>query len=128
MERDQIKTDLSALFMPRQPAMSYDEAENLMLEWNEDLDGMECFVLEGKKFVRLPEEEIGTFWCYVLARSIQVCSTTRRRNRYVTVGEWGRGWGRNRKEEKRESNVRMERRFGRHGVFCIRGLEVCSTI
>ena len=59
MERDQIKTDLSALFMPRQPAMSYDEAENLMLEWNEDLDGMECFVLEGKKFVRLPEEEIG---------------------------------------------------------------------
>ena len=28
-------------------------------EWNEDLDGMECFVLEGKKFVRLPEEEMG---------------------------------------------------------------------
>lgn len=32
-----------------------------MEEWNEDLDGMECFVLEGKKFTRLPEEEIGTF-------------------------------------------------------------------
>ena len=31
-----------------------------MEEWNEDLDGMECFVLEGRKFVRLPEEEIGT--------------------------------------------------------------------
>ena len=30
-----------------------------MQEWNEDLDGMESFVLEGKKFVRLPEEEIG---------------------------------------------------------------------
>ena len=30
-----------------------------MEEWNEDLDGMECFVLEGRKFVRLPEEEIG---------------------------------------------------------------------
>ena len=30
-----------------------------MLEWNEDLDGMESFVLEGKKFVRLPEEEMG---------------------------------------------------------------------
>ena len=30
-----------------------------MQEWNEDLDGMEIFVLEGKKFVRLPEEEIG---------------------------------------------------------------------
>ena len=33
--------------------------EQLMQEWNEDLDGMEIFVLEGKKFVRLPEEEIG---------------------------------------------------------------------
>ena len=32
-----------------------------MQEWNEDLDGMECFVLEGKKFVRLPEEEVGQF-------------------------------------------------------------------
>ena len=32
-----------------------------MQEWNEDLDGMESFVLEGKKFVRLPEEEIGTY-------------------------------------------------------------------
>ncbi len=30
-----------------------------MLEWNEDLDGMESFVLEGKKFVRLPDEELG---------------------------------------------------------------------
>ena len=29
------------------------EAENLMLEGNEDLDRMECFVLEEKKFVRL---------------------------------------------------------------------------
>lgn len=28
-------------------------------EWNEDLDGMESFVLEGKKFVRLPDEELG---------------------------------------------------------------------
>ena len=38
------------------------------MEWNEDLDGMECFVLEGKKFVRLPEDEIGHFHtadCYV---------------------------------------------------------------
>lgn len=30
-----------------------------MEEWNEDLEAMESFVLEGKKFVRLPEEEIG---------------------------------------------------------------------
>jgi len=67
-ERDRIKTDLSALFMPRQPAMTADEAEQLMLEWNEDLDGMENFVLEGKKFVRLPPDELGHFYteeCYV---------------------------------------------------------------
>lgn len=39
-----------------------------MEEWNEDLDGMEGFVLEGKKFARLPEEEFGHFHtqdCYV---------------------------------------------------------------
>ncbi|KAI0215974.1 Flightless-1-like protein [Lamellibrachia satsuma] len=68
MQKDKIKTDLSALFMPRQPPMSNEEAEQLMQEWNEDLDGMESFVLEGKKFVRLPEEEIGHFYsqdCYV---------------------------------------------------------------
>ena len=35
------------------------QQEALMQEWNEDLDGMESFVLEGKKFVRLPEDEIG---------------------------------------------------------------------
>jgi hypothetical protein len=33
--------------------------EQLIEEWNEDLDGMECFVLEGRKFTRLPEDEIG---------------------------------------------------------------------
>lgn len=31
----------------------------MMEECNEDLEGMECFVLEGKKFVKLPEEEKG---------------------------------------------------------------------
>ena len=35
-----------------------------MLEWNEDLDGIESFVLEGKKFVRLPEDEFGK--CFVV--------------------------------------------------------------
>ncbi|XP_077979602.1 protein flightless-1 homolog isoform X2 [Glandiceps talaboti] len=67
-KKDQIKTDLSALFMPRQPPMSQSEADQLMEEWNEDLDSMEPFVLEGKKFVRLPEEETGLFHsgdCYV---------------------------------------------------------------
>ncbi|XP_060578939.1 protein flightless-1 homolog isoform X2 [Ruditapes philippinarum] len=68
MERDKMKTDLSALFMARQPSMPRDEAEQLIEEWNEDLDGMEAFVLEGKKFVKLPENEIGIFHsedCYV---------------------------------------------------------------
>ncbi|ESO93458.1 hypothetical protein LOTGIDRAFT_145300, partial [Lottia gigantea] len=65
---DKMKTDLSALFMPRQPMMPKEEADQLTLDWNEDLDGMESFVLEGKKFVRLPEEELGMFCsedCYV---------------------------------------------------------------
>ena len=35
--------------------------DQLMQEWNEDLDVMESFVLEGRKFVRLPENEIGEF-------------------------------------------------------------------
>ncbi|RXM32515.1 Protein flightless-1-like [Acipenser ruthenus] len=67
-KKDQMKADLTALFLPRQPAMPLTEAEPLMEEWNEDLDGMEGFVLEGKKFARLPEEEFGHFHaqdCYV---------------------------------------------------------------
>ena len=38
-----------------------DLQEQLSADWNEDLDGMESFVLEGKKFVRLPDEELGEF-------------------------------------------------------------------
>ncbi|XP_072337333.1 protein flightless-1 homolog isoform X2 [Scyliorhinus torazame] len=67
-KRDQVKADLTALFLPRQPPMPLSEAEQLMEEWNEDLDGMEGFVLEGKKFARLPEEDFGHFYtqdCYV---------------------------------------------------------------
>uniref|UniRef100_UPI00398F7FAA protein flightless-1 homolog n=1 Tax=Pristiophorus japonicus TaxID=55135 RepID=UPI00398F7FAA len=67
-KKDQIKADLTALFLPRQPPMPLSEAEQLMEEWNEDLDGMEGFVLEGKKFARLPEEDFGHFYtqdCYV---------------------------------------------------------------
>ncbi|XP_006901250.1 PREDICTED: protein flightless-1 homolog isoform X2 [Elephantulus edwardii] len=67
-KKDQLKADLTALFLPRQPPMVLAEAEQLMEEWNEDLDGMEGFVLEGKKFSRLPEEEFGHFYtqdCYV---------------------------------------------------------------
>lgn len=44
--------------------------EQLSQEWNEDLDQMESFVLEGKKFVRLPEEEFGTFSILYLSSSL----------------------------------------------------------
>ncbi|XP_055507215.1 protein flightless-1 homolog [Leucoraja erinacea] len=67
-KKDQIKADLTALFLPRQPPMPLLEADQMMEEWNEDLDGMEGFVLEGKKFARLPEEDFGHFYtqdCYV---------------------------------------------------------------
>lgn len=62
------KHDLAALFTPRQPPMLLNEALQLMQDWNDDLDQMESFVLEGKKFVRLPEDELGQFYskdCYV---------------------------------------------------------------
>lgn len=66
--QQETKADLTALFMPRQPSMPVVEAQQLMEDWNEDLEAMESFVLEGKKFVRLPEEELGHFYsmdCYV---------------------------------------------------------------
>lgn len=53
---------------PQPTSDGHVQAEQLMEEWNEDLDGMEGFVLEGKKFARLPEEEFGHFYaqdCYV---------------------------------------------------------------
>ncbi|SPP86887.1 blast:Protein flightless-1 [Drosophila guanche] len=66
--QQETRTDLAALFMPRQSAMPLAEAEQLEEEWNYDLEMMEAFVLENKKFVRLPEEELGHFYtgeCYV---------------------------------------------------------------
>lgn len=62
------RADLSALFTPRQPAMGAAEAKTLADEWNEDLEAMEAFVLEGRHFVRLPDNELGVFHscdCYV---------------------------------------------------------------
>lgn len=44
------------------------EAKTLADEWNEDLEAMEAFVLEGRHFVRLPDHELGVFYscdCYV---------------------------------------------------------------
>lgn len=68
MSGQEVKVDLSALFTPRQPSMSKHEAKQLMDEWNDDLQVMEPFVLEGKKFVKLPESDVGHFYsedCYV---------------------------------------------------------------
>ena len=59
--QQETKVDLSALFTSRQPSMSNDEAARIAEEWNEDLEKMEAFVLEGKKFVKLPEDEKGIF-------------------------------------------------------------------
>ena len=56
----QVKAKIHNCFLVnRQPTLALNEAQQMMDEWNEDLEGMEAFVLEGKKFVRLPEEELG---------------------------------------------------------------------
>uniref|UniRef100_A0A915M8J2 Gelsolin-like domain-containing protein n=1 Tax=Meloidogyne javanica TaxID=6303 RepID=A0A915M8J2_MELJA len=68
MERDKMKTDLVALFLDRLPTMPHEEADQLIEDFNLDLEVIESFVLEGKKFVRLPKEELGIFYtmdCYV---------------------------------------------------------------
>lgn len=63
----ETKADLTALFTPRVPPMPLAEAQQLMEEWNEDLEAMESFVLEGRKFVRLPEEELGKIIALILS-------------------------------------------------------------
>jgi hypothetical protein len=43
------------------------DAEDMLEECNEDLEVIEPFVLEGKKFVKLPRDEFGIFYttdCY----------------------------------------------------------------
>uniref|UniRef100_A0A6M2DKF3 Putative serine/threonine phosphatase 2c n=1 Tax=Xenopsylla cheopis TaxID=163159 RepID=A0A6M2DKF3_XENCH len=67
-KNQEARADLGALFTARQPTMPSAEAKQLADDWNEDLEAMEAFVLEGKKFVRLQEEEHGIFYtgdCYV---------------------------------------------------------------
>uniref|UniRef100_A0AC35TXC5 Protein flightless-1 n=1 Tax=Rhabditophanes sp. KR3021 TaxID=114890 RepID=A0AC35TXC5_9BILA len=68
MERDKIKTDLSSFFAPRAPEVPHEEADAMFEECNEDLELIEPFVLENRKFVKLPGHEFGTFYtndCYV---------------------------------------------------------------
>ena len=55
---------MTALFQGRQPPMPKEEAARLAEDWNEDLEKMEAFVFEGKKFVKLPEEEKGIFYSH----------------------------------------------------------------
>ncbi|XP_065846608.1 protein flightless-1 homolog isoform X2 [Oscarella lobularis] len=66
-EASKTKVDLSSLFMPRQSPIS-DEQTEFIDECSQELKEMKCFVLEGKKFVKLPDSEIGNFFseeCYV---------------------------------------------------------------
>lgn len=63
-----LKTDLVALFKDRYEPVPDDEALGMMEEMNDFLESKECFVFENKKFVRLPENEIGQFYsedCYL---------------------------------------------------------------
>nr|XP_033819549.1 protein flightless-1 homolog [Geotrypetes seraphini] len=111
-KKDQMKADLTALFLPRQPAMPLTEAEQLMEEWNEDLDGMEGFVLEGKKFSRLPEEEFGHFYtqdCYVFLCRYWVpveCEEEKKSQKKVVENEAERG-----EEEEEEEEKQAEEDF-----------------
>jgi hypothetical protein len=59
---DSLKTDLTALFKDRYVPVQDEEAIGMMEEMNDFLESMECFVFENKKFVRLPEKEIGQFY------------------------------------------------------------------
>ena len=62
------KADLKNLFNPRRNPIPDDQAYQLVQDFNDDLDTMDAFVLEGKKFVPLPRQEQGVFYshdCYV---------------------------------------------------------------
>ena len=56
-----ITVTLSMPMSIRQTLMAEEEASALTEEWNEELDRIESFVLEGNKFIRLPDEEFGLF-------------------------------------------------------------------
>ena len=51
--------DLSALFLPRQPAMTSREATEEAERCNGLLKYMQCCIIEGRKFNILPKEEKG---------------------------------------------------------------------
>ncbi|XP_041829756.1 protein flightless-1 homolog [Melanotaenia boesemani] len=106
-QKDQMKADLTALFLPRQPPMPLTEAEQLMEEWNEDLEGMEGFVLEGKKFARLAEEEFGHFFtqdCYVFLCRYWVPVEYEEEEKEKKGGEGGEGGGEEEEDKQPEED------------------------
>ncbi|CAK5060797.1 unnamed protein product [Meloidogyne enterolobii] len=105
MERDKMKTDLVALFLDRLPTMPHEEADQLIEDFNLDLEVIESFVLEGKKFVRLPKEELGIFYtmdCYVfLCRYFDYNEELSENGSKGSV-EGGNGRGEESEEEEKE--------------------------
>jgi hypothetical protein len=62
ISKEPLRTDLVALFVDRYVPVPDEEAVGWMEEINDFLESMECFVFENKRFVRLPENEIGQFY------------------------------------------------------------------
>jgi hypothetical protein len=60
--KEPLRTDLVALFCDRYVAVPDHEAQGWMEEMNDFLESMECFVFENKRFVRLPDAEMGQFY------------------------------------------------------------------
>ncbi|KAI6187705.1 hypothetical protein M3Y98_00273600 [Aphelenchoides besseyi] len=68
MQRDKMKVETDALFTSRMNAFTHEESDILIEECNADLEVIESFVLEKKKFIKLPANEFGIFYtkdCYV---------------------------------------------------------------
>lgn len=61
--------------------MSTEESRHLASEWNADLEKMEAFVLEGKKFVKLPEEERDIF--YSADSYVYLCRSVSRKIKFL---------------------------------------------
>eukprot|EP00051_Salpingoeca_urceolata_P014250 m.181064 g.181064 ORF g.181064 m.181064 type:complete len:1330 (+) comp18028_c0_seq2:308-4297(+) len=62
------KVDVLELFSPQEEPMATEEAELLEAQWEDELEKMEAFYLQGSNFVRMPPERLGHFYsadCYV---------------------------------------------------------------
>ncbi|CAJ0580694.1 unnamed protein product, partial [Mesorhabditis spiculigera] len=62
MERDQLKTDLTHLFMERNDLMSKADGEKLIRDFNTGFEMIEVFNLNGKQFAAQPKSELGIFY------------------------------------------------------------------